>query len=181
MTEPWVSPVPPPPPVWQPQPPRRARPGVTTAAAVLGFVQAGLAILGGVFTVFGAAGASAEEREAMALPDAFRTEVADHIGLLTIVGIVVIAGSGVLIGGSVTLLSGRNRPLYLSGMALQLALSVCYLVMCVIAQSDDADEGAGFAVVAVLYAVMPVIGMSLSAGSSTKVFLQATSEDERHR
>ena len=175
--------------VYQPVAPAPARPGLTTAAVVLGFVQAGLAILGGLVTMFGAMGASAEERDVRYGPDPFRAEVAAHLGLATTLGVVVMLGSGVLIAGAVILTSGRARVLYLVGMGLQLASCVAYFALSAVA-IHDANEvraqtaespGYGFMVAAVCFAVLPVLGLVFASVGSTTKFLQVKGLESNRR
>jgi hypothetical protein len=177
-------------PVYQPVAPALGRPGVTTTAAILGFVQAGLAILGGLITMFAAAGASAEERDVRYGPDPFRAEVAAHLSLTTVLAAVVMLGSGVAIAGSVTLLGGRNRNLYLAGMGLQLAFCVAYFALCAVAINnidevravETADNpGFGFMVAAVLFAVLPILGLVFASVGSTTRFLQVKGLDPNQR
>lgn len=177
-------------PVYQPMAVAPGRPGVTTTAAVLGFVQAGLAILGGLVTLFGAAGASEEERDVRYGPDPFRAEVAAHVGIATVLAIVVMLGSGLAIAGAVTLLGGRARVLYLAGMGLQLGFCVAYFALSAVAIHNvnevrvavTADNpGFGFMVTAVCFAVMPILGLAFASVSSTTRFLQVKAAGTNRR
>ncbi|TDP91176.1 hypothetical protein [Labedaea rhizosphaerae] len=176
-------------PVYPPVTPAPGRPGITTAAVVLGFVQAGLAMLGGLVTLFGALGASAEERDVRYGPDPFRAEVAAHLGLATALAVVVMLGSGLLIAGAVTLTSGRERVLYLAGMGLQLAFCIAYFALSAVA-IHDANEvraqtaespGFGFMVAAVCFAVLPVLGLVFASVASTTKFLQVKGLESNRR
>jgi len=174
-------------PVYQPVTPVVAgRPGLTTTAVVLGFVQAGLGILGGLITLFGAAGASAEERDVRYAPDPFRAEVAAHLGLTSVLAVVVMLGSGLLIAGAVTLTGGRDRIFYLAGMALQLGFCIAYFALSAVAihnvEQVRADSpGYGFMVAAVLFAVLPVLGLVFASVASTTKFLQVKGLETNRR
>lgn len=186
MSEPWADPNsgqqwPAHQPVPMMPPPGSRRPGITTTASVLGFVQAGLAIVGGLFVLIGSL-AAAGRVDAVG----FDAAVADQVAVFVCVAIIQLAGCGMLIAGSVVLLSGRSRHLYMSGMAVQLALCVTYVALAGIQLSRNStptedDPSGGFIVLAVLFLVMPILGLAFAASASTSRFLQVVRPSDTGR
>ena len=175
----------------QPVRPGWQRPGLTTTAAVLGFVQAGLAIFGGLITLVAALGSVADEGDLRSGTDPLGAEIVDNLALTTIVGALVVLGSGVTIAGSVLLTSGRGRIFYLAGMALQLAFCVLYFTLgAIAAHRIEAARGPfgrpenpayGFMVIAVFFAVLPILGLVFASVRTTTEFLRAKSDDPNLR
>ncbi|MCE7001384.1 hypothetical protein LWC34_00795 [Kibdelosporangium philippinense] len=157
---------PPYPMAYGPQP--NGRPGSVTAAAVLGFVQAGITLLT-TGLLFAALFASTSEQDYSALVF-WSLATAQLVGLL------------LLTIGSVQLLSGKSRVLYLCGAALELAICAFYLVMVIGASvnaaalvSDYYAQGfaVGLSIFPVFFAIMPMVGLFLSAGSGTGDYLRS--------
>jgi hypothetical protein len=164
--QPYGYPVMPAPMMYRPAP----RPGTATAAAVLAFVQAGITGVAALVLLFALVGSDATT------------------GALLVEVLVVLAtgaGAGLLIAGGVQLMAGRRRTLMIAGCVLQFVICVYYLI--VFATLSDSDFGPeptdpelqgmpGLArgmliVLALFFAIMPTISLSLSLGRSTKAFL----------
>lgn len=126
------------------------RPGTIIAAAVLGYVTAGLLILSGSLLVFGASIVSDVERAAGSFTD-YGTELALD-GLLNMVA------AGLLIAGAV-MMTGRKangRTLLSVGGAIVLAETLYWLIRFSGLSAD------GFIFYAVLFAALSVIALSLA-------------------
>lgn len=175
-------------PVYQAMRPGWQRPGLTTAAAVLGFVQAGLAIFGGLITLVAALGSAVDDAaDLRSGTDPLGAEVAQNLALTTVVGALVVLGGGVAIAGSVLLIGGRDRVFYVVGMALQLAFCILYFTLgAIVAHRIDQLRGPfgrpdnpayGFMVIAVFFAVLPIVGLVFASVRTSTQFLRATAAD----
>lgn len=137
------------------------RPGVVTAAAVLNYVEAGITLIPTVFFLSILIGLEAG---------------ADDAGLLWIAVIAQVIGSALLIAGGVQIMGGKSRSLMIAGTALEIAISLYWIVMFAVQTRgvDGAEYGTGFVVgSAIFFAIMPVISLVLSLGASTTQFLQS--------
>ncbi|RSM81281.1 hypothetical protein DMH04_28220 [Kibdelosporangium aridum] len=146
--------------------PLYARPGSATGAAVLGFIQAGLTLITTGLVFFGLFGSASAQGSGAAI--AWGLAIAQLLGLL------------LLIFGSVQLLSGTSRVLYLVGAVVELAISAYYLVSILAIDTSDAilpefaqDLKTAFAVVPVIFAIMPLIGLILALGSATSDYVRS--------
>ncbi|MFC0108549.1 hypothetical protein [Kibdelosporangium aridum] len=146
--------------------PLNVRPGSVTGAAVLGFIQAGLTLITTGIVFFGLFSSASFQDSGAAM--AWGLAVAQLLGLL------------LLIFGSVQLLSGTSRVLYIAGVVVELAISAYYLVSILAIDTSDAilpefvqDIKAAFAVVPVIFAIMPLIGLIMALGSATSDYLRS--------
>ena len=134
------------------------KPGTVTGAAVLGYIQAGITLIttGIIFAGLVSSGGSAE-------------------GWL--LGLAQLAGLVMLIFGSVQLMSGTGRTLFVAAAALEIAISVYYLIRVLALDTGGLsfadDIKGGFAVIAIFFAIMPAIGLILALGGGTSQYLQA--------
>lgn len=138
------------------------KPGAVTGAAVLGFIQAGLTIISTALLFIGLAGGS------------------DAPADFWVVAVAQLAGIVLLIFGSVQLMSGLKRSLYLIAVLLQLALSLYWLLRVLIGISGIDVAGVGEAVgvwivVVAVFTIMPLIGLILALGSSVTRYLASRS------
>lgn len=139
--------------------PALVRPGSVTATAVLAFVQAGLVL-------FGALGAFAGGQ---VLQDDFFTSSTNNMGAwLIVLGVAGLLVGGLLIAGGVQVVGGKPMLVRVANYG-SLALSVAWAFTLVIPTGSDAT-GVFWAVV---FAVMPIIGLSLLATEPSKRWLSA--------
>jgi hypothetical protein len=132
-----------------------ARPGTVTAAAVLGFVQAGLTIIATIILLIGLAAVQDVVNNAESING---VDVGGGgLALLWIAGFVALIGAGLLIWGSVKALSGTAGNLLVIAAGLQIVLCVFWLI-----------EGAG--IIPILLIVMPIITLVMSLGGPAKQF-----------
>lgn len=142
------------------------RPGSVTGAAVLGFVQAGLTLITtGIFFVALFGSASVQDSSAAI---AWAVAIAQLAGLL------------LLIFGAVQLLSGTSRAIYLVGVILELVICGYYLISLLAIDTSNTvlpevvqDIKAAAAVIPVIFAIMPLIGLILALGSATSDYLRS--------
>ncbi|ALG12641.1 hypothetical protein [Kibdelosporangium phytohabitans] len=143
-----------------------AKPGSVTGAAVLGFIQAGITLIttGILFSaLFGTA--SVQDSSA-----AFGW----------ILALAQLAGLVLLIFGAVRLLSGSSRTLYIVGAALELVICAYYLISFLAIPNGGmfaeqvADLKAAMAVIPIVFAIMPLIGLILALGSAAGNYVSAT-------
>lgn len=141
------------------------RPGVVTSSAVLAFVQAGITAITTILVLAGAAGALGDGH--------------DEAALTLVVGIAQLAGVLLLLFGGIRLLKGTGRGALVGGSAVEIAISLFYLVAFTIVPTFgvEALQGAkAFLVfVALLFAVMPVISMIQALGAASTEWLRARS------
>lgn len=136
------------------------RPGTIIAAAVLGYVTAGLLILSGSLLVLGASIVSDVERATGTFTD-YGTELA-------LDGLLNMAAAGLLIAGAV-MMTGRKahgRTLLSVGGAIVLAETLYWLT-----RFSGLPEN-GFNVYAVLFAALSVIALSLAWTSGGSAWLR---------
>ena len=140
------------------------RPGSVTGAAVLGFIQAGITLIttGMLFVgLFGTmSGQGSEAIEAW------------------LVAIAQLAGLVLMIFGAVQMMSGTSRTLYLVGVILELVISAYYLISFLAIDTGSGllsenfeDLKNAMAVIPVVFAVMPLIGLILALGSAASSYL----------
>ena len=136
-----------------------ARPGGVTAAAVLAFVQAGITAIPGVMAVAGSANVGGGDGEGWAST------------------IAILVGVALLIVGGVQLMGGKNRNILLIACGLELLISLYFIIRIGTIDSqgvEAVDYGKGVIIgFAVFFAIMPVISLVLSLGSSATQFLQS--------
>lgn len=136
------------------------KPGAVTGSAVLGFIQAGLTLISTALLFIGVAGSGS-----------------DAPAELWIVAIVQLAGIVLLIFGSVQLMGGQKRSLYLVAVLLQIAISLYWLIRALIGLGGAFDlPGVGRAVgvlivIVAVFTIAPLIGLILSLGSSVTRYL----------
>jgi hypothetical protein len=134
------------------------RSGSTTAAAVLGFVQAGITtITTGLFLA--------------GLSNAGGTAEGWLVVLAQAVGVVL------LIWGGVQLLKGTGRTIFLAGAVLEMLICVYWLIQFVAVESAGVEfvenaKSAG-ALISILFGVMPAIGLILAMGSATTEYVRS--------
>lgn len=135
------------------------RPGGTTAAAVLAFVQAGLTLIAtGLLMIALAALANlADDAEARA----GGVDISAGLAEGWIVAIVQLVGVGLLVFAGVKLLSGTAGPLFLVALGLQIVLCVYWLIR------------SAAPVVPIALAVMPIVALFLSLSSANKEFVRS--------
>jgi hypothetical protein len=142
------------------------KPGGVTGAAVLGFIQAGITLI----------------TTGILFSGLFATGGAEGTGLGWVIALAQLAGLILLIFGAVQLMSGTSRAMYLAGAGLELAICAYYLISILIADTDTesaalsstlADMKAAAAVIPIVFAVMPLIGLILALNSGTTRYLQA--------
>lgn len=134
-----------------------SRPGTIMAAAVLGYVQAGITLIPTILLIAGLGAAS---------------DVGDtgEVVLGWLVMLAQLAGVVLLILGGVKLAGGTTRNIYVAGAALELVICVYYLIRIVAA--DDAglefaeDMKAAATIFPLFFAIMPVIGLAMALGGA---------------
>lgn len=140
------------------------RPGTVTAAAVLGYVQAGITLIPTILMLVGAASADA---------GAAGSEAA--FGWLLIIAQLI--GAALLIAGGVQIMGGKSRTLMVAGAGLELAISLAWIIRVAAIDSegiDVIDAGKGVIIgIAIFFAIMPTISLVMSLGASTTQFLQS--------
>ena len=128
------------------------RPGSVTAAAVLAFIQGGLALIGGITTLSGAS-------------EIYGTFQASELGSeLTMLGFAMLLAGGLLIGGGAVVLS-RRAGVLIAGALISLGVSI-YLVVRIV----GFPFGSTVIWLPIMYAVLPIIAMALVAGSDAKAW-----------
>jgi hypothetical protein len=136
-----------------------SRPGATTAAAVLAFVQAGITAVPGVLALIGSSSFGGGNAE----------------GWISTIAILV--GVGLLIAGGVQLMGGKGRTLLVVACGLELLISLYFIIRFAALDTggnQDVSYGVGLIIgFAVFYAIMPVITLILSLGASTTQFLES--------
>lgn len=135
------------------------RPGAVTAAAVLGFVQAGLTTITTLIVWVGVFNLTGGEMAMQAL-----------------IAVAQTAGVVLLIMGALQLMNGKGRTLLIVGAALEIVISLFYMIIysTVDAGGIDVLEGAKALLigVAVFFAIMPVIMIVLARGALANQYLQ---------
>ena len=136
-----------------------ARPGVTTAAAVLAFVQGGITLITTGILLIGLAALQSLEDDA----SAGGVEIQGSLTEAWLVCFVQLVGVGLLIWAGVKLMSGTAGNLFIIAAALQLVLCVYWLV-----------RGAA-PFVPVILAVMPIVALVLVLGQANKEYVRSRS------
>jgi hypothetical protein len=138
------------------------KPGTITGAAVLGFIQAGITLIATVIFTLGLAQASA---------------LASGLGEMWAVDIAQIAGIVILIIGGVLLAGGKSRGLFLVATGLEIALSLYWAIRFGSVSTDGIGAFESFQnffiLLAIGFAIMPVIALILAAGSRPGQYIQA--------
>lgn len=135
------------------------RPGATTAAAVLAFVQGGITLITTGILLLGLAALQSLEDDA----SAGGVEIQGSLTEAWLVCFVQLIGVGLLIWGGVKLMSGTAGNLFVIAAALQLVLCVYWLV-----------RGAA-PFVPIVLAVMPIVGLVLAFGQANKEYVRSRS------
>ncbi|GAB3904941.1 hypothetical protein ACFQ1S_31980 [Kibdelosporangium lantanae] len=154
----------PPYPVYPP-PPVNTRPGTMLAAGVLGFVQAGLTLAPTFVLMLVLSSVEAVNPQA-------------HLDLLWGAVIAQFVGFGLLVAGSVQMVSGTSRAIYLVAVTLEILLSV-YWAVCIGLLFEDTAKVWSVLVTnpvilfAAFYGVIPVIGLCLAASNGPGEHLAA--------
>jgi hypothetical protein len=134
------------------------RPGSATAAAVLGFVQGGITTITTLLIIAGLVSADAQ---------------ASVGGWL--LAIAQTAGIVLLIWGGVKLMTGGGRGIFLAGAVLELLICGYYIIRFVTVDTGGFKLAEDFksagVLIALIFAVMPAIGLILSMGGATTQFL----------
>ena len=133
------------------------RPGGTTAAAVLAFVQGGITLITSGILMLGLAAIESVRDDAEA--QAGGIDIGAGLAEAWIVSIVQMIGVGLLIYGGVKLMSGTAGPLFMIATGLQIVLCIYWMV-----------RGAA-PVVPVVLIVMPIVALVLSLGSANKAYV----------
>ncbi|GAB3431108.1 hypothetical protein [Actinophytocola sediminis] len=111
-------------PVWGRPMPAVRRPGTLTAAGVLGFVAAGIEIIGGIIWLAGGAMISSVEDTAAGLGG----ETSGTGGVIVLLGVLSLAVGGCYIWGGVSAQSGRNSQVLTVVAAIALGINLIALV-----------------------------------------------------
>lgn len=129
------------------------RPGSTTAAAVLAFVQGGLTLIASAILMIGLGAISSIEDD----PSIGGVDIDDGmLAMIWVAAIVGLIGAGLLIWAGVKALSGTAGTLFIVAMALQIALCIFWLTQ------------GGF--LPILFAIMPIIALALFLGGPAKQY-----------
>jgi len=140
------------------------RPGNVTAAAVLGYVQAGISLVPTVLMLAGLVGAT-DSDTAGALAEGWAIVLAQLIG------------AALLIAGGVQIMGGKSRTLMVVAAGLELACSLYWIIRFAALDTggfEAADYGKGVIIgFAIFFAIMPTISLVMSLGASTTQFLQS--------
>jgi hypothetical protein len=138
------------------------RPGGTTAAAVLAFVQGGITLITtGILMI--ALAAITDIANKADDTTAGGIDISGSLAEGWIVSIVQLIGVGLLIYGGVKLLSGTPGPLFMIACGLQIALVIYWLVR------------SAAPVVPVVLAVMPIVALALTFSGTHKQFVASRS------
>jgi hypothetical protein len=156
-----------PPPMYPMYPPMpvNTRPGTMLAAGVLGFVQAGITAAPTIMLT-------------LVLSSVQAVDPSSHLGLLWGAVVAQFVGFGLLIAGSVQMVSGTSRAMYLVAVTLEILLSV-YWAVCMGLLFEDTSKLWSVLVAnpvilfAVFYAVIPVVGLCLAASNGPGEHLAA--------
>jgi hypothetical protein len=136
-------------------PARPPKPGGAVAAAVLGYIQSGFVLIGGVFLFSGAAGF-----------EILDTRVG---GELTVVAILAVIAGGLLVAGATTLLN--RKPVLLNiGAVLSLIISLYFII-----RLSNFEFGVVW--VPIIYAVLPILSMAMAAGREVRAWVRAGTFD----
>jgi hypothetical protein len=138
------------------------KPGAITGAAVLGFIQAGLTLISTIIFTMGLINAGS---------------VTSGLGEMWVVDIAQFAGVILLILGSVQLIGGTSRTMYLVATGLEIAVSLYWAIRFGALPTEGINAVENFrnslVVIAVGFVIMPVIGLILAAGSGPGRYIAA--------
>jgi hypothetical protein len=141
------------------------RPGTVTAAAVLGYVQAGITLIPTILILIG-----------LVSDDSTNANDSD-IAISWVLVLAQVIGAGLLIAGSVQLMGGKSRTLLVSGAALEIVISLGWIIRIAAVDSggiDIVDTGKGIVIgLGIFFAIMPTISLVMSLGGTTTQFLQS--------
>ncbi|MFL6123020.1 hypothetical protein, partial [Actinophytocola sp.] len=141
------------------------RPGTVTAAAVLGYVEAGITLIPTILILIGLA--SGDNNNANGSDLAFSW----------ILVIAQVIGAALLIAGGVQIMGGKSRTLLVVGAALEIVICLTWIIRIAAIDSggiDIVDTGKGIVIgVGIFFAIMPTITLVMSLGGSTTQFLQS--------
>jgi hypothetical protein len=139
------------------------KPGTITGAAVLGFIQAGLTLISTILLAVGLMNAQSIPGASTGEP--WAVTIAQFIGIV------------LLIVGAVQLLGGSSRGLFLIATGLEVALSLYWAIRFGLTDTAGIEAIENFRnsliIIAVGFAIMPVIGLILAAGSGPGRYIQA--------
>lgn len=140
------------------------RPGTVTAAAVLGYVQAGITLIPTVLFLTG-------------LLSGDSTGAAADAAMGWLIVLAQVAGAALLIAGGVQIMGGKGRTLIVIGAGIELAICLFWMIRVAAIDSEGlevVDAGKGVIIgVAIFFAIMPTISLVMSLGASTTQFLQS--------
>lgn len=135
------------------------RPGAATATAVLAFVQAGLTTITTLLVWIGV----------------FNLEGGD-MALQALIAVAQTAGVVLLIMGGIQLMGGKGRTLLIVGAALEIVISLFYMIVYSTLDSGGIDvlEGAKAVLIgaAIFFMIMPIICIVLARGALVTQYLQ---------
>jgi hypothetical protein len=137
-----------------------SRPGTVTASAVLAFVQAGITAITTILVWVGVSNLSGGE-----------------LGFQAVLALGQTIGVVLLIWGGVQAMGGKGRTILLAGAGLQVALSLLWIIRFAAIDTGGFDLAenikGGIIVVAILFAVMPVISLVLVMGQQATQYVQS--------
>ena len=141
------------------------RPGSATAAAVLGFVQAGITLITTILMLIGLAGVGSGGD-------------GGELALAWIVTLAQALGAALLIYGGVQLISGTGRTIFLAATGVELAICLYYLIRILSLDTSSELPGASelkssAAMIPILFAVMPVIALCLALTGNVAAWAQS--------
>jgi hypothetical protein len=133
--------------------PGQQRPASLTAAAVLGYVNAGLLVIAGLLLFTGASLVNAEESNGGLDLHSFTTE-------LTFDGFINLLAGGLLIAGSVIMTSRRpnGRALYSTGAAIVAMETIYWLGR----WGSRVDDITGILIYGLIFGALAVVGFALA-------------------
>ena len=138
------------------------RPGGTTAAAVLAFVQGGITLITTGILMIGLA-AIADLANDVNSQSAGGVDISGSLAEAWIVAIVQLIGVGLLIYGGVKLMAGAPGPLFMIAAGLQIALCIYRLIR------------SATPIVPTVLAVMPIVALALTFSATHKQFVASRS------
>jgi hypothetical protein len=137
----------------------QGRPGVVTASAVLAFVQAGITTITTLLVWLGVSQLSGGE-----------------LGFQAVLALGQTIGIVLLIWGGVQAMGGKGRAVLLAGAAVEIALSVLWIIRFAAIDTGGFDLAenvkGGIIFIALLFAVMPAISLILILGQQATQYTQ---------
>ena len=128
------------------------RPGAVRAASVLGFVQAGFNVFGGITCLQGSSG--------MAGLGLGRTSLSET---LTMLGVLAFGSAALLVVGGLTVLKGRGLVLA-AACAVSILLSLWWVI--------EFDSVSKLQMTALMMAVLPVVALALMFATGARAWLR---------